>query len=94
MRRIAIIGAGQAGLLLGIGLVDAGYAVTLFSDSTPEAMATPFLFPDALQLERHLGLNFWDDQFPGCDQFRNVVCDPDGNPDLVISSTLEKYWQG
>ncbi len=33
MRKIAIIGAGQAGLHLGIGLVDAGYAVTLFSDA-------------------------------------------------------------
>ncbi len=34
MRKIAIIGAGQAGLHLAISLVDAGYAVTLFSDRT------------------------------------------------------------
>jgi 2-polyprenyl-6-methoxyphenol hydroxylase-like FAD-dependent oxidoreductase len=38
MRRITIIGAGQAGLHLGIGLVDAGYEVTLFSDRTPKAI--------------------------------------------------------
>lgn len=47
MRKIAIIGAGQAGLLLGIGLVDAGYTVTLFSDRTPEAIlhGKPMAFP-------------------------------------------------
>ena len=78
MRKIAIIGAGQAGLHLGIGLVDAGYAVTLFSDRTPEAilhgkpMGTPVLFPDALQLERNLGLNFWDDEFPDGVRFRVI----------------------
>lgn len=100
MKRIAIIGAGQAGLYLGISLVDAGYAVTLFSDRTPEAilngkiMAMPLLFPDALQLERDLGLNFWDEQFLGCDQFHNNLCDPQGNVALVVSSTLEKPWRG
>ncbi|MCX7593911.1 MAG: oxygenase [Fischerella sp.] len=100
MRQIAIIGAGQAGLNLGIGLVDAGYAVTLFSDRTPEAilygkpMGTPILFPDALQLERNLGLNFWDEQFPGCDKFRSEVCDQEGNTALVVSSNLEQRWQG
>ncbi len=99
MRRIAIIGAGQAGLHLGIGLVDAGYAVTLFSDRTPEAilngkpMGLPLLFPDALQLERDLGINFWDDAFSGCDRFRNHVCDPEGNVVLSVSSNLDQPWQ-
>ncbi|BCX07775.1 MAG: hypothetical protein KatS3mg066_1634 [Fischerella sp.] len=100
MRRIGIIGAGQAGLHLGIGLVDAGYAVTLYSDRTPEAilngkpMALPLLFPNALQLERDLGINFWDDEFPGCDRFYNQVCDPEGNVALSVSSDLEQRWQG
>ncbi|NER30524.1 MAG: oxygenase [Symploca sp. SIO1C4] len=99
MRRIGIIGAGQAGLYLGISLVDAGYAVTLFSEFTLESilngklMATPNLLPDALQLERQLGLAFWDDQFPGCNQLCNDVCDSDGNLALVVSSTLERCWQ-
>jgi hypothetical protein len=99
MRKIAIIGAGQAGLHLGIGLIDAGYAVTLFSDRTPEAiehgkpMGTPILFPDALQLERNLGLNFWDEEFPDCVRFRNEVCDPQGNTALVLSSDLQQHWQ-
>jgi 2-polyprenyl-6-methoxyphenol hydroxylase-like FAD-dependent oxidoreductase len=99
MRRIGIIGAGQAGLHLGIGLVDAGYAVTLYSDRTPEAilngkpMAFPLLFPTALQLERDLGINFWDDEFPGCDRFHSDVYDPEGNLALTMSSDLEQRWQ-
>jgi 2-polyprenyl-6-methoxyphenol hydroxylase-like FAD-dependent oxidoreductase len=99
MRRIGIIGAGQAGLHLGIGLVDAGYAVTLYSDRTPEAilngkpMAFPLLFPTALQLERDLGINFWDDEFLGCDRFHSDVYDPEGNLALTMSSDLEQRWQ-
>ncbi|MBD2359359.1 oxygenase [Tolypothrix sp. FACHB-123] len=98
MRQIAIIGAGQAGLHLGINLVEAGYAVTLFSDRTPEAVlngkvgAFPILFPDALQLEQRL--NFWQEEFPGSDLFRSEVCDPQGNLAFTVSSLLERPWQG
>jgi 2-polyprenyl-6-methoxyphenol hydroxylase-like FAD-dependent oxidoreductase len=66
MRRIAIIGAGQAGLHLGFGLLRHGYEVTLFSDRRPEellkgrAIATAFMFDRALSYERELELNFWD----------------------------------
>lgn len=100
MRKIAIIGAGQAGLHLGIGLVDAGYKVTLFSDRTPEAilhskpMGTPVLFSDALQHERNLGLNFWDDKSSNCVRFCNDVCDPQGNTVLALSANLQQPWQG
>jgi hypothetical protein len=98
MRKIAIIGAGQAGLHLGIGLVDAGYAVTLFSNRTPEAiqngkpMGTPILFQDTLQLERDLGLNFWEEE-AHCIQFRTEVCDPEGNTALALSAHVPQHWQ-
>ncbi|MGH7963668.1 MAG: oxidoreductase, partial [Candidatus Binatia bacterium] len=36
MRRIAIVGSGQGGLQLGIGLLAQGYHVTLYSDRTAE----------------------------------------------------------
>lgn len=100
MRNIAIIGAGQAGLYLGIGLVEAGYAVTLFSDRAPEAfphsrpMGTPILFPDTLQLERNLGLNFWDEASPHCVRFRSEMWDPQGNTVIALSTDLEQPWQG
>ena len=100
MRSIAIIGAGQAGLYLGISLLEAGYQVTLFSDRTPEAMlnsppkAVPLLFPDALKLERDLGLDFWKNNFLGCNHFISEIANGEKNPALVISSPLEKPWQG
>jgi glycine/D-amino acid oxidase-like deaminating enzyme len=68
VRRIAIIGAGQAGLHLGFGLLRHGYEVTLWSDRRPEellkgrAIATAFMFDRALSYERELELNLWDRQ--------------------------------
>ncbi|MFB9995394.1 styrene monooxygenase/indole monooxygenase family protein [Deinococcus oregonensis] len=70
MRQIAIIGAGQAGLQLALGLQHHGYQVTLVADRTPEqvesgrVMSTQALFHDACETERQLGLNFWDGLCP------------------------------
>ena len=40
MKRIAIIGAGQSGLQLALGLLDAGYEVTVVSDRSAEQIRT------------------------------------------------------
>ena len=58
MKRIAIIGAGQSGLQLALGLQDSGYEVTVLSDRTPEqiragrVMSSQCMFDWALQTER------------------------------------------
>ncbi|WP_180965995.1 hypothetical protein [Fischerella thermalis] len=46
------------------------------------------LFPNALQLERDLGINFWDDEFPGCDRFHllNMVIN------ALMSHRCKGYW--
>ncbi|HEX2642495.1 MAG TPA: styrene monooxygenase/indole monooxygenase family protein [Thermoanaerobaculia bacterium] len=68
MRKIAIVGAGQAGLQFGFGLLQHGYDVSVYSDRTPEdilngpVLATAFMFDRGLSYERELGLNFWDDE--------------------------------
>jgi flavin reductase (DIM6/NTAB) family NADH-FMN oxidoreductase RutF/flavin-dependent dehydrogenase len=70
MKRIAIIGAGQSGLQLALGLLDAGYEVTLVSDRSPEeirngrVMSSQCMFDSALQTERDLKLNFWEHECP------------------------------
>jgi len=71
MRRIAIVGSGQAGLQLAFGLLAHGYQVTLYSDRTPDQWlnhsrpnGTAFLFDRALQYERDLGMNPWEGQAP------------------------------
>jgi 2-polyprenyl-6-methoxyphenol hydroxylase-like FAD-dependent oxidoreductase len=65
MRSITIVGAGQAGLQLGIGLLKKGYHVTLVSNKTAKEVldgyitSTQGMFDIALQHERDLGLNFY-----------------------------------
>lgn len=99
MRKIAIIGANQAGLYLGISLVNAGYSVTVYAEETSEEIlnsklpATATLFPDALELEKKLGLNFWDEEFSGCQKYCHEICDSQGNINLIISAPLEIPWK-
>ena len=70
MRKILIIGAGQAGLLLALGLQAEGYDVTVMSARTADEIrggwptSTQFMFEPALAWERQYRLNLWDDQAP------------------------------
>jgi 2-polyprenyl-6-methoxyphenol hydroxylase-like FAD-dependent oxidoreductase len=65
--RVAIVGAGQSGLQLALGLLGAGHEVTVVSDRTAEEVATgrvmssQCMFETALQTERALGLDFWSE---------------------------------
>lgn len=65
MRTIAVIGAGQAGLLLSAALLRAGWRVSLYSDRTAEdhlcdrGRPTACLFGDQVEYEAELGLDFW-----------------------------------
>lgn len=70
MRRIGIVGAGQSGLQLAIGLRRAGYEVVLVSALTPEAIqagrvtSSQCMFDSALQAERDIGLGQWARRCP------------------------------
>lgn len=70
MRKITIIGAGQAGLQLGIGLLSKGYDVTLVSNRSGEdiargrVMSSQSMYDMAVGYERALGLAWWDDTCP------------------------------
>jgi 2-polyprenyl-6-methoxyphenol hydroxylase-like FAD-dependent oxidoreductase len=64
-RRVAVVGAGQAGLQLAFGLLERGYELTVLSDRTAEeilngrVMANHVMFDTARSYERELGLDFW-----------------------------------
>ncbi|MEU6327739.1 styrene monooxygenase/indole monooxygenase family protein [Streptomyces sp. NPDC047049] len=70
MRKILVVGAGQSGLQLALGLQTRGYEVTLMSNRTADeiragrVMSTQCMFHTALQHERDLQINFWESQAP------------------------------
>jgi styrene monooxygenase A-like protein len=95
MRDIVIIGAGQAGLQLGIGLLDAGYRVTVVSNRTPaqlragKVMSSQCMFGNALARERALGLSFWDTECPPVEGISFTVSGPDGAKAISWASRLD-----
>ncbi|MEV4437139.1 styrene monooxygenase/indole monooxygenase family protein [Streptomyces sp. NPDC049585] len=98
MRRIAIVGAGQAGLQLALGLQAAGgYEVTVVAARTPEqirggrVLSTQLMYGPALILERRLGLNLWDGQAPPIEGIQLNPTDPPGtrSPGRSVTARLE-----
>ncbi|MDQ8038778.1 MAG: styrene monooxygenase/indole monooxygenase family protein [Rickettsiella sp.] len=70
MKNISIIGAGQAGLQLSIGLLKAGFNVSLYGRQNAKEvvngniLSSPSLFHSSLEHERDLGLNYWETECP------------------------------
>ncbi|WP_339542975.1 styrene monooxygenase/indole monooxygenase family protein [Pseudomonas sp. JAI120] len=101
MRRIAIVGAGQAGLQLALGLLAKGYHVTLATNRNGEdirngkVMSSQCMFNAALQSERDLGLNFWEDQCPAVEGIGIAVPNPEkpNEPLFSWSARLDRYAQ-
>lgn len=73
MSRVAIVGAGQAGCQLALGLLAAGFDVTLVSERTPDeirigpVLSSQCMFDSALATERALGLDDWARSCPPID---------------------------
>ena len=99
MRKIAIIGAGQSGLQLALGLLRNGYSVTVVSNRTAEQIRTgrvtssQFMFQDSLQNERDLGINFWEKQCPITEGIAFTIPGPDKTKALFWESKLDRYGQ-
>ncbi|WP_329136364.1 FAD-binding oxidoreductase [Streptomyces sp. NBC_01476] len=99
MRKILIVGAGQAGLQLALGLQSQGYDVTVMSNRTADeirggrVMSTQCMFTSALQHERDLGLNFWEDQAPRIEGLGVSVSAPDASRPIDWVGRLKGYAQ-
>jgi hypothetical protein len=89
-RHITVVGAGQSGLQLGIGLLEAGFDVTMVSNRTPQEIhdgkvsSSQCIFHDALEHERSLGLDFWADA-PTVDGISFTVPHPETPGEKAIS---------
>ncbi len=90
MRKFTIIGGGQSGLQLGIGLLKAGHHVRIVQNRTAEDIATgrvlssQCMFSNAVQHERDLGLDFWSDTCPPVEGINFIVPNPDGSGTKVV----------
>ncbi|MEU1552958.1 styrene monooxygenase/indole monooxygenase family protein [Streptomyces scabiei] len=99
MRKILVVGAGQSGLHLALGLQSHGYEVTLMSNRTPDEirtgriMSTQCMFDSALGHERDLGLNFWEAQAPRIEGVGVSVAGPDGERAVDWVGRLRGYAQ-
>ncbi|MFM9593840.1 styrene monooxygenase/indole monooxygenase family protein [Streptomyces scabiei] len=99
MRKILVVGAGQSGLHLALGLQSHGYEVTLMSNRTPDEiragriMSTQCMFDSALRHERDLGLNFWEAQAPRIEGVGVSVAGPDGERAVDWVGRLRGYAQ-
>jgi flavin reductase (DIM6/NTAB) family NADH-FMN oxidoreductase RutF len=86
---IAVVGAGQAGTQLALGLLAAGCEVTLVSNRSPDDLAagpvlsSQCMFESALRVERALGLARWDATCPPVEGISLTV--PDGAGGTAVS---------
>jgi 2-polyprenyl-6-methoxyphenol hydroxylase-like FAD-dependent oxidoreductase len=96
MRKIAVIGSGQAGLVAAHGLLRAGCDVTLYSDRTPEdwlaharPTGTAVRFARSLAYERELGLDHWRDVAPRMEGLKVTICSHPGKPVLALHGRFD-----
>ncbi|MGP4004556.1 styrene monooxygenase/indole monooxygenase family protein [Streptomyces sp. 8N706] len=99
MRKILVVGAGQSGLQLALGLQSQGYEVTLMSNRTADeiragrVMSTQCMFHTALQHERDLQINFWESQAPRIEGLGVSVAGPESQRLIDWVGKLDGYAQ-
>lgn len=99
MRKILVVGAGQAGLQIALGLQSQGYEVTLMSNRTADevrsgrVMSTQCMFHTALQHERDLQVNFWESQAPKIEGLGVSVAGPDSSRVIDWVGKLDGFAQ-
>jgi flavin reductase (DIM6/NTAB) family NADH-FMN oxidoreductase RutF len=99
VKRIAIVGAGQSGLQLAHGLLSAGYEVSLFSDqsaaeiSKGRVRSSQCMFDSALEIERDLKLNDWEEQCPKVEGISFTVPDGIGGTSIDWAARLDNFAQ-
>lgn len=95
MRKITIVGAGQSGLHLGIGLLGAGYEVRIVSNRSADEIengrvtSSQVMFGGSRVGEAMLGLDFWRKECPSIDGVALTVSDGKGNKFVDWSSRLD-----
>lgn len=91
MRKITIVGGGQSGLQLALGLLKNGYKVRVVQNRTAEeirdgrVLSSQCMFGEAVQNERDLGIDFWTYEIcPPVEGISFAVPDPERPGEKVI----------
>jgi 2-polyprenyl-6-methoxyphenol hydroxylase-like FAD-dependent oxidoreductase len=93
MRKFTIVGGGQAGLMVAIGLLKAGHKVRVVQNrsgdqiASGKVMSSQCMFSNAVQHERDLGLDHWSPQCPPVQGINFIVPAPDGSGSKAIDWT-------
>jgi hypothetical protein len=96
MSKFLIVGAGQAGLQLAFGLVQDGHEVTVVSNRAPDdiragrVMSSQCMFDAALEHERELGVNFWEQECPDIEGISLAVPAQGGGKMIDWAARLER----
>lgn len=83
MRKITIVGGGQSGLQVALGLLQQGYKVRVVQNRTAEevekgkVLSSQCMFAAAVQHERDLGIDFWSDICPPVEGISFTVPHPE-----------------
>jgi len=99
MRKILIVGAGQSGLQLALGLNAAGYEVTVMTAYTGQEIrggavtSTQCMFGQALDLERAIDADVWAESGHRIDALGVTVPGPDGARAVDWLGHLNQYAQ-
>ncbi len=89
-RSVTIIGGGQSGLQLALGLQAKNFDVRVIQNRTADdirtgkVLSSQCMFDTALQNERDLGINFWEAACPTVDSINIAVPAPDGSGKKAI----------
>lgn len=89
-RSVTIVGGGQSGLQLALGLLPKGFDVRVVQNRTADdirsgkVLSSQCMFDMALQNERDLGINFWEAECPNVESINFTVPAPDGSGQKAI----------
>src|SRR5262249_54435717 len=90
MHHITVVGGGQAGLVLAIGLRQDGHQVRLVQNRSADeirsgkVLSSQAVFDTARSQKRALGLDLWGESAPAIEGMRVQVAAPDGSGAKVI----------
>ncbi|MGO3740990.1 styrene monooxygenase/indole monooxygenase family protein, partial [Kerstersia sp.] len=101
MRKIAIIGGGQAGMPVAFGLLQRGYEVSVYTNRTPDdirhgrVMSSQCMFANALDVEAGLDIDHWAKDCPPVEGIGFALPDPEhpGRKAVDWSARLDRVAQ-